>query len=138
MSIYLELYGFLKILQRYFAYHFYYFIYFIVVPVQLSPFSPHHPPFSPPSPPPTLELNPFCFVHVSFIHVSWWPFPYYSLLSLSPLLSGYYRFVLYFNVSGCILLACLFCWLGSTYRWDHMVLFLKFITRHTYFFYCSV
>ena len=39
----------------------------------------------------------------------------------SSLPSCYCQFVLYFNVSGYILLACLFCWLGSTYRWDHMV-----------------
>ena len=58
------------------------------------------------------------FVHGSFIHVPWWPFPFFPPLSPSPLPSGYCHFVLYFNVSGCILLAC---WLGSTYRWDHMV-----------------
>ena len=37
--------------------------------------------------------------------------------------SGYCQFALYFHVSGSILLACLFCWLGCTYRWDHMVFF---------------
>ena len=31
------------------------------------------------------------------------------------------QFVLKFNVSGYILLAYWFCWLGPTYRWDHMV-----------------
>ena len=36
--------------------------------------------------------------------------------------------VLYFHVSGSILLVCLFCWLDSTYRWDHMV----------FVFYCPV
>ena len=84
-----------------------------------------HPNMSPllyPSLPPTLKLTPFGFVHVSIIHVPWWPFPYYPLLSLSPLLSGYWQFVLYFNVSGCILIAFLFHWLGSTYRWGHMVI----------------
>ena len=35
--------------------------------------------------------------------------------------SGYCQFVLYFNASGCILLAYWFCLLGSTYRWDHVV-----------------
>ena len=72
-------------------------------------------------PPSNLPPSPFGFVHVSFIHVPWWLFPYYSPLSPPPLLSGYCQFVLYFNVSGCILLACLFCWLDSTYRWDPMV-----------------
>ena len=27
----------------------------------------------------------------------------------------------FFHVSVSILLTCLFCWLGSTYRWDHMI-----------------
>ena len=45
------------------------------------------------------------------------------LLSLSLLLSGYYQFVLYFNVSGSILFSPLF-WLGSTHRGDHMVFVL--------------
>ena len=49
----------------------------IVVQVQLSPFSPHHGPPRHPSLPPTLKPNPFGFVHVSFIHVPWWTFPYY-------------------------------------------------------------
>ena len=44
--------------------------------------------------------------------------------------SGYCQIVLYFNVSGYILLACLFCWLGSTYRWDHMV----FVFHHLAYF----
>ena len=43
------------------------------------------------------------------------PFP---CIIPSHLPSGYCQFVLNFNVSGYILLACLFCWLGSTYRWD--------------------
>ena len=42
-------------------------------------------------------------------------------LSSSPDLSGHCQFVLYFHVSGLISLICLFCWLGSTYRWDDMV-----------------
>ena len=37
------------------------------------------------------------------------------------ILKSWTQFVLYFHVSGSILLACLFCWLGSPYRWDHMV-----------------
>ena len=88
------------------------------------------------SPPPTLpcpthpHLSPsilslFGFVHVSFIHVPWWPlllpwWPFHPVIP-SHLSSGYCQLVLYFNVSGYILLACLFCWLGSNYRWNHMV-----------------
>ena len=44
-------------------------------------------------------------------------FPHYPL-PLSPLVTV---FVLYFHVCGYILLAGMFCWLGSTYRWDHTV-----------------
>ena len=46
---------------------------------------------------------------------------------------GYCQFVLYFNVSGYILLACLFHWLGSPYRWHHMVFvfyLLVYFTQH--------
>ena len=57
------------------------FTFFIVVQVELSPFSPHHSPY--PSHPhfPPLILTPFGFVHVSFIHVPWWPFPLFPPLS---------------------------------------------------------
>ena len=41
--------------------------------------------------------------------------------------------VLNFQFSGSILLSCLFCWLGSTYRWDHMV----FIFHHMVFWLIS-
>ena len=92
------------------------FIYFLL----LFNYSCSH--FSPsPSPCPTHpDLQPsilpaFVFFHGSFIHVPCWPFLYFPPLSLlGP--SGPCQFVLYFNVSGYILLACLFCWLGSTCR----------------------
>ena len=70
----------------------------MIVPIFTPPYTLPHP-----FPPPTLETTPFGFIYVSFIHVPWWP-PHYLLLSLS-LLSGYCQIVLYFNVSGCILLA---------------------------------
>ena len=76
---------------------------------------------SPPHLPPLNLLHPFGFVHVSFIHVPDLPPLHHLLLSLSLLLSDYCQIVLYFNVSGYILLASLFCWLSSTYRWGHMV-----------------
>ena len=92
-----------------FYYIFFYFIIFIVVQVQLSAFSPSTPPQPQPSPPLSPDHNPLGFVHVSFIVVPENP-------SLSPppiipshLLSGYCPCVLNFNVSGYILLACLFC-----------------------------
>ena len=47
--------------------------------------------------------------------------PFFPPLSSSLHPSGHCQFVLYFHVSGSILLICLFCGLGSTYRWDHMV-----------------
>ena len=59
---------------------------------------------------PPLIPSPLDFIHVSFIVVPENPSPsppHY------PLSSGYCRIVLNFNVSGYILLDCLFCWLGS-------------------------
>ena len=58
---------------------------------------------------PTSVLPPFGLVHGSFIHVHLQPFPVFPLIFPSPLPSGYCQFVLYFNVSGYILLAYLFC-----------------------------
>ena len=75
----------------------------------VSIFLPPRPPPQP-SPPRTLKPTVFGFVHVSFIHVPWWLLPYFPPLSLYLLPSGYCQFVLYFNVSGYILLACLFEW----------------------------
>ena len=104
------------------------FIYFILfyflsfVQYQLSPFSPHHSLLPYPPSPPTFSPPPLVvFLHGSFIHVPWWPFHFFALLSASFLPSGYCQFVLYFHFSGYILLACSFCCLGSTCRWDHMV-----------------
>ena len=78
---------------------------FSVVQVQLSPFPHHHSPHHNHPHFLLLILPTFGFVHVSFIHVPSWPFPYFAPLSLSPTPSGYCQFVLYFSVSGYILLA---------------------------------
>ena len=86
--------------------------------------SPQHSPPPHPSPPPTLGPTLFGFVHVCFMHVPWWPFPYFPPLFLSPFPSGYCQFVLYFNVCGYILLACLFCW------WCFYLLILPFTQCH--------
>ena len=86
-----------------------YFI-FVVVQVQLSPFFPHHSPLPPPS-----IWTPFGFVHGSFIHVPWWPFPFVPPLPTLPHPCDYCQFVLY-SLSLVIfcLFACLFCCLVST------------------------
>ena len=102
-----------------------YLFIFIVVQVQLSPFSCHQ--FPTPHLPPSI-LPPFDFVRGSFIHVPWRPFSFFPLLSPFPLPSGYCQLVLYFNVFGHILLACLLCWLGSTYRWGHTVFVFHCLT----------
>ena len=96
-------------------------LFVFIVQVQLSPFSCHHFPLPHPPPPPCLNPTPLC--------LCLWVLYTYSLatlLLLSPVMPLLFPLWLlsvcsYFNVSGYILLTCLFCWLGSTYRWDHMV-----------------
>ena len=74
-------------------------------------------PTMPPAPPIptsyTLWLCP-CILHACFLM----PTPQYPPLSLSLLLSGHCQIVLYFSVSGCILIAYLFCWLGIISLWN--------------------
>ena len=55
--------------------------------------------------------------------------PFFSPLSCSSLPSGYCHFVLYFHVSGSILLTCFFCELDSN-RWDHRI----FVFYHLAYF----
>ena len=93
-----------KLLFKYSCLHF---------PTPLSPTQP--------LPPPTLNPSPLCLCLCVLYTSSLTSFPLLSLLFSSPLPSGYCQFVLYFNASGSILLICFFCWLGSTYRWDHTV-----------------
>ena len=49
------------------------------------------------------------------------PFLFFPPLFPFPLSSGPCQFVPCFYASSSILLICLFCWLGSTYRWDNMM-----------------
>ena len=58
-----------------------FYLFFIVVQVQLSPSSHHYFPglTHPQLPPPPSILAPFGFVHVSRIHVPWWPPPFLPL-----------------------------------------------------------
>ena len=90
----------------------YFIIIIIIIIVLLFKYSClHFLPTTPPHPshphlPPSI-LAPFGFVYVSFIYVPDNPSPF-SCIIPSHLLSGYCQFVLNFNVSGYILLACLF------------------------------
>ena len=97
------------------------FPFFIVVQVQLSPFSCHY--FPPPHVPPLSTLN---LTPLALFMSPLYTFLNLTLSLLSPIIplptsSSYHEFVLHFNVSSYILLAYLFCWLGSTYRWEHIV-----------------
>ena len=100
--------------------------------------SPHHtlPPH--PSPPPTLHptrlwLCPCALYTCSlmtllfFFPLSPPPPPLVTVFSLFKLSLK----VCSFNVCGYILLACLFCWLGSIYRWDHVVFVFHFLAYFT-------
>ena len=95
------------------------FLSFYCCSLQLSHLFPHCPypaPTTPSvSPPPlSVPMSPlFMFLCL--------PFPFFAPLSRSPIPSGHCQFVLYFQVSVSILFICLFCWLGSTCRWDHVV-----------------
>ena len=85
-----------------------FFIYFYCCSSTVVSISPHRSSQPHWPPPPTLNLTSHCSVHGSCIHVPWRPFPFFAQLSPSPLASGHFQFVLYFHVSGSILLACLF------------------------------
>ena len=82
------------------------------------------PPFSPLLTPTLLpqfpHQSPLIFhAHESSIHVPLLaPSPSFPLLSPYPYPSGHCQIVLYFSVSGCILIAYLFCWLGIISLWN--------------------
>ena len=89
-----------------FNFFFYYCCSSTVVSIFFLPLPLPHP-----TPPPTLNYPPHwlypCVLYTCSLM---------TLLLFCSLIPCYCQFVLYFNVSGYILLACLFCWLGSTYR----------------------
>ena len=91
------------------------FIFFIVVQLQVSCLFPHYLPLPQTSyyhsHPPSLSV-PMSSLFVSLCL----PLLLLSPLSHIPLPSGHCQFVLYFHVSGSILLICLFCCLSSTNR----------------------
>ena len=113
------------------SFHFELF-FFIVVQWHLSPFPPitlpcstHHPHL-----PHSVLPLPHCLCPWILYRCSLtWPLPFFPVI---PLPSGYCQFVLYFHVSVYILRACLFCCLGSTYRWDHMVFVFHHMVYFTY------
>ena len=83
------------------------FIHFIVVQVQFSTFSHHH--FSPPQPPPLPTLNP-SFLWLCFLYAcSLMTLPLLSPIIAPPPALWLLSVCSLFNVSGYILLACLFC-----------------------------
>ena len=96
---------------------FFYFFYYCFSSTLVSIFTPPWSPTLEPFLPPTLEPTAFGFVHVCLVRVPLMDLPLFSAINPRPIHPGYCQFVLYFHVSGYILLACLFCWLGSTYRW---------------------
>ena len=79
-------------------------IFLIVVEVQLSPFSPHLGPL------PIHKSTPFGFVQVSFIHVPWWPFPFFPPLSLS--LSPRVAVSFFFNWMFVVIICLLVCFVN--------------------------
>ena len=83
---------------------------FIVVQLQLSPFSSHLSHTYQPSLPPTLDPNPLWLCPCVLYTCSLMTLPPFSPLSPPIYLrSVYCQFVLYFNVSGYVFLAYLFC-----------------------------
>ena len=98
------------------------------------------PPLLPPSPPiPTSHpwSYPIWFCPWVLYMCSLKTLPLFSpIIPFFPLPSGQCQFILYLNVSSSILIVCLFCWLGSTYRWYHMVFVfhhLAYFTQHNAF-----
>ena len=88
----------MKSIPKIFNMYFYFLLLLKYNCLHSQPTMPPHP-----SPPPTLEPTPFGFVHVFLTAppiIPYYPSPPSSLVS---------QIVLYFNASGCIFLACLFC-----------------------------
>ena len=64
----------------------FFFLYFLLMFKNSCLHFPHTTPLTHPPPPPTINLIPLWFVYGSFIHVPWWPFPFFPPLSPSPLI----------------------------------------------------
>ena len=105
--------------------HIYFSLFYFIVELHFPHFPPlfsHILPTPPPTfnPPPTLLSLSMGLLSKFLDNCS----PFFPVIALP---SAYSQFVLYFHVSGSMLLTCLFCWLGSTYRWDHMVFVLHLL-----------
>ena len=106
--------------------------YFVVVPLPLTQFFPLCSPLPSPTLAPTVKLHPTVHVHGPCTPVPWLvPSLTSHALKLSWFLSGLCQSVPCFHVCGSILLVCLFCSLGSSYRWDHMVLVFHHLAYFT-------
>ena len=83
--------------------------------------SSHHSSSTQSSPAHTQEPKPLWYCPCVLYTYSWKPsqLPPPPIYPLPP--PFWLLLVLNFTISGYILFDCLFCWLGSTYRWDHMV-----------------
>ena len=117
VSTYLGIFSFFFFLVFFFSSLFF----SIVIQVQFPTFSHHHLPPLQPSPPSTLDPTPLWLSPCVLYTCSLKTLPHFPSIIPFHLPCGYCHFVLYFSVSGYILLPCFFCWLGSTYRCDHMV-----------------
>ena len=93
--------------------------------------SHHQFPLPHPPPPPTLNPSPLWLCSWVLYTCSSKTLPFLFPIIPSTLPSGYCQFVLCFSVSGSILLTCLFSWLDSSYRWDHMLLFFHLLENFT-------
>ena len=96
----------------------------IVFQVQLTPLfllyssSPHA------SPPPTLHPTPFGFVHLSFIHVSWWPFLYFPHYPSSP--SPLVTISLFFISMSLFIFCLLICFVDQVLHIGEVISYLSF------------
>ena len=117
--------------SRFFSF-FFFFSLFIVVRVQLSPFFPHHSTTPYPPPPPSLNPTPFWLCPWVLYTCSLMTLPLLSPVTLLPTPLWVIVSLFFISMSGYILFACFFCWLGSTYRWDHMVFIFYHVVYFTY------
>ena len=103
----------------------FFLIFLVVVWIRLSPFSYHHFPLPlyPHIPPSILPL--FGFIHGSFIHVPWWLFPFFPLLSPSP--PPLVTVSLFFISMSLVIFCLLVCFVDQVLLIDEIIWYLSFI-----------